>query len=99
MSVFEGGWYAASRMALPRRRVRRMLMSRGPIHLNAAGAIGSTQAWVHKPKVKPVVLCRRPPNKGLEGSAQQRPAVGFPPRFARRRPLSPSVSPLATTSS
>ena len=41
---------------------------------------------------KSVVLCRRPPNHAFEGSAQQRPAVGFPPRFARRRPLNANVS-------
>ena len=40
---------------------------------------------------KPVVLCRRPPNNCMNRSARAASAVGYPSRFARRRPVMQSV--------
>ena len=58
LSVFEGRWYAESRTGLQAKLVA------------AYAAVVQGQAWLPMMSFKPVVLCRRPPNNGLEGSAR-----------------------------
>ena len=60
----------------------------GPVQSNVVGVAGSTQAWLQTSGSNPSFFAGGRRTRRSRGAPNSGPAVGFPPRSARRRPLS-----------